>query len=244
MSDNNPNPNPNPTGPAPAPPAPAPTNGGPTNLPQEQIDAIIQDRLARERRSQEDRLKELGVSSWDDLKGLVAEKRKREEDELISQQKYKELADKIRSEKDAEIAKLSSEREKLLTQYRSQSAERTVLAAATNHNAVAPEQVAALLRENIRVGEDGAAFVAGQDGQPLTDGKGNQLQVGDFVKDFLEKNPHFVRAAPGVGANGRAPTGQPSQGQGFDLTRRGDLDYMREHGDELLAAARAGKIRL
>lgn len=234
-----------PTKPSAQPPVEPPQAPGvPATLPQEQIDAIIQDRLARERRTQEERLKELGFGSWDDIKSLVAQNRKREEDELISQQKFKELADKIRVEKDAEIAKLSAERAALEQQARRQSIERTVLAAATSHNAVAPDQVAALLRDQVRIGDDGKAFVAGPDGQPMTDGKGNQLSVEVFVSKFLENNPHFVRAAPGAGAGGRAATGTVPTAQSFDMSRVNDLRYMLENGDKLLEEARAGKIRL
>jgi hypothetical protein len=104
--------------------------------------------------------------------------------------------------------------------------------------------VAALLRDRVRVSDDGKIYVAGPNGEPALDGKGNELPVANFVKSFLDENPHFVSASPGAGAGGRPAGTVPPQQQPFDPSKANDLEYLQANGEQILALAKAGKLRL
>jgi hypothetical protein len=221
------------------------TPGQPTStMSQEVIDAIVEQRLARERRQHEERLQALGFNTWDDVSKLVNDTRKKEQEELERSGQYKELADRIKAEKDAEIAKRDAELAKFRQQYQAKTVETTLLEAAGQHRAIAPNQVAALLRDRVRVNDEGNVYVAGPNGEPALDGKGNELPVSAFVKSFLDENPHFVQSAPGAGAQGRPAGTPPPIQQPWDASKANDLEYLQANATQILELAKAGKIRL
>jgi len=78
-----------------------------------------------------------------------------------------------------------------------------ILRAASSNNAVSPDQVAALLKGRVRLGEGGSVEVLDADGSLMYNDKGEHLSVSELVGEFLTTNPHFVRASQsGVGSKG------------------------------------------
>lgn len=222
----------------------APSGQGQPTMPQEVIDAIVEQRLARERRAHDERLQALGFKEWGDITKLVETTRAKEQEDLEKSGQYKELADRIKAEKDAEIAKRDAELARFRQQYHTKTVESAILEAANQHRAVAPSQVAALLRERVRVNDEGKVYVAGPNGEPALDGKGNELPVTQFVKSFLDENPHFVQAVQGTGAGGRPPGTPPPIQQPFDASKANDLEYLQANSAQILELAKAGKLRL
>ena len=74
--------------------------------------------------------------------------------------------------------------------------ETPIIEAASRFRAVAPEQVKALIRSNVRLNQDGDVEVLDDKGQARYDDSGRLLSVDSYVQEFLSKNPHFVSAAP------------------------------------------------
>lgn len=91
--------------------------------------------------------------------------------------------------KDAEIAK----RDTIIAQYRVES---PLVEAAAKYRAVAPDQVKALLRNQIRLTQDGEVEIVDNNGTTRYRDNGEPMGVEDLVKTFLDTNPHFVAAGP------------------------------------------------
>jgi hypothetical protein len=197
----------------------------PANQPdQAEIDRVVEQRLAREREQNAKRLKALGFESWEAAEqwrakqgeeASKAEEAKRAE--LTQQQQFKTLYETERKKAEEREADLSRQIQELtgkhtttVAQMRVERVQRELVAAASAAGAVAPDQISALLQGRVSMDEQGALVVLGADGKPATDGKGGALSVSALVGEFIAKNPHFARAAPGAGAGGQAPSGAPS----------------------------------
>lgn len=218
--------------------------GEPSNVvPQDQVDRIVQQRLARERKKYESKLEELGFDSFDDIAELKRKQKEREKQKLEENEQYKELLEKTRQEKDEQIQQLRQELEKTRSTYHQTTVERTLVEAAAEADAVAPAQVSALLRDRVKLDDDGNPYVVGDGGERLTDGQGNELSVQGYVKQFLEDNPHFQRAAGGRGAGGRGSEGGEKPTGGFDPSKRNDPKHLRENRDEIIAKMKSGELR-
>lgn len=192
-------------------------------LAQAEIDRIVEERLARASAQINKRLKALGFDSWEALESslLEAKNKAKEAEEakraqLTEQQQYRTLYETERKKAEEREADLSRQLQELTSKYtttvaqmRAERVQRELVAAASAAGAVAPDQIAALLQSRVSMDEQGALVVLGADGKPATDGKGSALSVGALVGEFVAKNPHFARAAPGTGAGGQAPSGAP-----------------------------------
>jgi hypothetical protein len=71
-----------------------------------------------------------------------------------------------------------------------------LLSAAAQYKAVAPEQVKALLSNNVRLNQDGEVEVIDSKGSVRYSDAGEPLKVEHLVREFLDSNPHFVQATP------------------------------------------------
>ena len=135
----------------------------------------------------------------------------------------KELAHK----KDAEIAR----RDNIIAQYRVDS---PLLETAAKYRAVAPEQVKALLRGQIKLTQDGEDEVVYASGTTRYNDRGEPLSVEELVKSFLDTNPHFVAAGPST-TQSRSSVG--TQGQNpLDLS---NLDMKNPEHRKIYAEAQA-----
>jgi len=136
-----------------------------------------------------------------DVEAAVQALREKEEAEIERQKErgeFEAILKKTIEKKDAEI---QSYRNKL----HSTLVEGQLLAEANRNNAVSAEQVSSLLRNNLRLAEDGHVEVLDANGSPRYNDAGDPLSVGELVSEFLTVNPHFVRATPGgTGSQGKA----------------------------------------
>ena len=154
---------------------------------QEEVDNM----MARMRGSLERKLvkpyEELG--SVDELRQLREEQEKRRMDEQLKRGEFEKTLQELASKKDEEIKK----RDAMIEEYKVNT---PLLNAAAQHKSVNPQQVQALLRNQVRLGENGEAEVLDSNGAVRYDDSGNPLKVEDLVNEFLTANPHFVAAAP------------------------------------------------
>lgn len=186
----------------------------PTPEPQEkvmsqaEIDRIVADRLARNDRQWEKRLQGIDI---DEARAALQDR----ENARIEEQKqrgdfdklYKDTVDKY----EAQIAQLKSEQ-------RTEKVEKALFSAASQGNAVSNEQVGALLRDNVKVADDGSVEVYDQNGVVRYNDQGVPLSVNEYVQEFLTANPHFVKATTGgVGSQGAAGGSTPKPMSAVDM---------------------------
>ena len=162
---------------------------------QDELDRIVADRVAREQRKFDKRLSGVDL---DEAKDLLAKKEAAE----IERQKERGEFDKILKQtvekKDMEIQSYKSKLQQTLV-------DGAILGAAGNNNAVNPNQVSQLLKDQTRLSDDGTVEVLDANGTPRYNGSGDLLSVNEMVTEFLTVNPHMVKASQGgTGSMGNA----------------------------------------
>jgi len=125
----------------------------------------------------------------DTLKQIVSEHQKIQQEQQLKRGQFDAVIQELAAKKDAEIQK----RDKIIESFK---VETPIVEAASRFRAVAPDQVKALIRNNVRLNPEGDVEVLDDKGQARYDDSGRLLSVDSYVQEFLSKNPHFVAAAP------------------------------------------------
>ena len=154
---------------------------------QEQLDKVIEDRLAKQRRALERKFDGVDV---DHYRKLTAE-----------QEAKKMEAQKARGEFETVLKETSVKHQQTVEQLRSEltsvKVDGALLGAANKSGAINAEQVVSLLKNQIRLGEDGTVEITDSNGQPKYTDSGDPYSVDLLVNDFIDANPHFKAATPG-----------------------------------------------
>tara|TARA_R100000773_G_C4208716_1_gene108845 strand:+ start:22 stop:726 length:705 start_codon:yes stop_codon:yes gene_type:complete len=192
---------------------------------QSEVDKIVEKRLARERAKYEK--KYAGVDP-EEARKLIEEKEQQE----LEKQKQRGEFDKILKEtvdkKDAELNKIKVE----LTKTRIDDA---LIKAASEQQAIKPDQVVNLLRGKVQLGEDGKPEIIGENNAPMYNDKGELLSISDYVGKFLDDNPHFKTANPsGSGSTGNVggSTPRPFNLADLDMTNPKDREKYAQYRKE------------
>jgi len=109
-------------------------------------------------------------------------------------------ADRLRAELDAERAGRAAEK----AQATKDKLDAAILNAASEAGFLNPPQALKLLRDNVRMGEDGNIVVTDDDGIPLE----NQ-SVKTFVTAYAQKNDHMIRGSVRGGSGSTPSNGAP-----------------------------------
>ena len=125
----------------------------------------------------------------EELRTLRTEAEKRAQEQQLKRGEFEKTLQELAAKKDAEIQK----RDSIIKEYKVNT---PLLSAAANYKAVAPEQVKALLAQNVRLNEDGDVEVVDAKGAVRYADSGAPLGVEDLVREFLDSNPHFKSATP------------------------------------------------
>lgn len=160
---------------------------------QDELDRIVADRIARERKKFEKQLDGVDIS---EARRLLQEKEAAELERQKERGEFEQVLKKTVEKKEQEIMTYKQRLEQTLV-------DGELLRAASVNNAVSPEQVSALLKNRVRLAEGGSVEVLDTDGTLMYNDKGEHLTVSELVNDFLTTNPHFVRASvSGTGSKG------------------------------------------
>jgi len=166
---------------------PAAEENAPAGMSQADVDRIVADRIARERKKYEKKYEGVDLDAYgkwqQDQEAAELDRQKKEGD-------FDTAMKKLAADKDAEIAKLRG-------QVTTTAVDGELLRAAGSLQAVEPSQVSSLLRRNIRLSEDGKAEVLDDSGAVRYSDDGTPLTVSSLVGEFLTTNPHFVKATQG-----------------------------------------------
>jgi len=162
---------------------------------QEELDRIVADRVAREQRKFDKKLSGVDI---DEAKELLAQKEAAELERQKERGEFDNILKKTVEKKDMEIQSYKSKLQQTLV-------DGAILGAASNNNAVNPNQVSQLLKSNTRLSDDGNVEVLDDNGTPRYNDSGDLLSVNEMVAEFLTVNPHMVKASQGgTGSMGNA----------------------------------------
>lgn len=167
------------------------------------------------------------LGDLEELRNLKAEAEKRKTEQAIKRGEFEKTLQDMAAKKDAEIQK----RDAIIQDYKLNM---PLLNAAAKYKAVNPEQVQALLRNNLRLNEDGEAEVLDSTGAVRYDDAGAPLTVEAYVNEWLQGNPHFLGVAPGT-TNTKTNIKSASNGK-VDLK---DLDLTLPEHRKIYAEARS-----
>ena len=153
---------------------------------QVDIDKVVKDRLYRQ---EQKILNELGVSSLDDVKSVMEDVKKAEEQKQLERGKFDEVIKKKTQEYNEKLSKLENE-------LRDERVDKQLINAASKHKAINPEQIKSLLKNNVHLNKDGKVEVVDSNGTPRYNKDGDLLTVDEAVQEFLTQNAHFQSATP------------------------------------------------
>jgi len=172
---------------------------------QDDVDKIVRERLDRERKRFEKKYGDVDIDRYRELT-------QREEDERIEQQKQRGEFEKILQET---VAKKDAQYQDLQRQLTEIKVDGSLLNAASGNRAINAQQVSALLRNQVRLGETGEAEVIDSNGNVRYTDDGMPMSVNNLVETFLKENPHFVSAGPsGSGSTSNVSDSGSRKGMG------------------------------
>lgn len=189
---------------------------------QEELDRIVAERVARERKKFEKRFDGVDVDHYRKL--TEAENRSKLE-VAQTRQEFEQLLQDTVGRKEQTIQQLQKELQAVKVDGR-------LLDAASRNRAVNPQQVVKLLKENVRLAEDGDVEILDEGGKVRYSDKGTQYTVEDLVSEWLDKNPHFVQATPAGSGSQSQRGGKGAAGidiGSLDMSKPADRKLYKEY---------------
>ena len=185
---------------------------------QDQVNNIVQQRLDAEKKKQQRIVDE-----------MKKKKEKENKEKQIQEAKTKSDLEKLMqerlAEKDAEILKYKNEIKK-------ERVDNSILSVASRNKAISPNQVVALLKDNVRLTDDNRVEVLDNNKNIRYNSKGELLSVEEQVKEFLDANPHFRQGSlSGAGSQSavEGKTVKPFNIQDLDLSKPEDREKYKEY---------------
>ena len=189
----------------------------------EQVEDKIKERLARERRKI---YKELGTEDLKIAKSALQEKQEKELEIRKQRGEFDEIIKQQADKSNAEITTLKTQLEQIKVND-------SLLSSASKHKANVPDQVVSLLKNKVKLNDEGKVEILAESNQPRYNSKGELLTVDEFVQEFLTQNPHFQSATPsGSGSQGnvdRVNANQPFKIADLDMSNPEDRKAYAEY---------------
>jgi hypothetical protein len=154
---------------------------------QDEVNAILAKTKSQLEKKYSSKYEELGDP--DTLKQIVSEHQKSQQEQQLKRGEFDRVIQELAAKKDAEIQK----RDRVIESFK---VETPIVDAAARYRAVNPEQVKALIRNQVRLSPEGEVEVLDEKGVVRYDDSGKPVSVDSFVQSWLQSNPHFVSAAP------------------------------------------------
>jgi hypothetical protein len=154
---------------------------------QDEVNAILAKTKSQLEKKYSSKYEELGDP--EQLREIVATHQKAQQEQQLKRGEFDRIIQELAAKKDAEIQK----RDKVIESFK---VETPIVDAAARYRAVNPEQVKALIRNQVRLSAEGEVEVLDDKGVVRYDDSGKPVSVDSFVQSWLQSNPHFVSAAP------------------------------------------------
>lgn len=169
---------------------------------QDDVDKIVRERLQREQKRWEKKYGDVDVDRYRQLT-------EKEEADRLEAQKQRGEFESILKET---VAKKDNQYQELQRQLTEIKVDGSLLSAASSNKAINAQQVSALLRNQVRLGESGEAEVVDSNGSVRYTDDGTPMSVSNLVDTFLAENPHFVSAGPTGSGTGNNITNTGNKG--------------------------------
>ena len=191
---------------------------------QEEVNDLIGKRIAQVNKKFEN----VDLNEYNALKSL---KEQVEEETLIKKEDFQGVLKKQKEKSDSEITRLRTELESI-------KIDGALIDAASRNKSIAPDQVAQLLRQNIKLDSEGTVIVTDKEGKQRYTDNADPFSVDNLVEEFLSSNTYFKSAGPsGAGSTGNTNNADP---QSLDLAQ---LDLNRpEHREIYKKMKSQGKV--
>ena len=192
---------------------------------QADLDKVVADRIARERRKFEKKYEGIDPEYYNEL-SAKAEKEK--QDKLKAKGEFEQILKDTVSKKDEQI-------NGLLNQVKTIKVDGALLDTASKHKAVNPGQVAQLLKDQVIMNEAGdVEIVDPKTKQVRYNDAGEHMNISQLVNEFLTTNPHFVSATP-QGSGATSKIGDVGSSEKLDITK---LDMSKAEDRQIYAEYR------
>jgi hypothetical protein len=153
---------------------------------QDEVNSIVERRLAKERGSM---YKKLGVDDLDIAVTAVKTQKDLEEKQRIQKGEFEEIL-KTRTQE------FNKEKSNLESQLKDIKINKSLLSSASRNKAINPDQVVELLKDSIKLNETGNVEILDKSGLARYNKLGELFSTDELVQEFLTQNPHFVSATP------------------------------------------------
>ena len=189
----------------------------------DQLEQIVQRRLDRYKKSVSNKLDGIDI---EEAKKLLQEKKEKELEIAKQRGEFDKVLKETVSKKDSKIQSLESELKRIRI-------DETLVNVASGLKAVKPAEVKQLLRNNVRLNEQGSVEVINEDGTPRYSDKGEPMSVNELVNEYLKNNPHHVMATQsGSGSQSKIGGNSPKS------VTMGDLDLSNPNDRKIYADMR------
>lgn len=166
---------------------------------QEDVDRIIQNRLKQVEKKYEN----IDIEEYNGMKHKQAEAEKAN---MIKREQFEELLQKQKSEYDTKLNSLQGELHKT-------KVDGALLEAASRHKAVNPTHISNLMKNQVKLGENGTVEVLDSAGNVRYNTETAELvSVDEAVKEFITQNTYLRSASPS-GAGTGAVKGKSASGE-------------------------------
>ena len=153
---------------------------------EEQVEAIVQRRLDRYKKTVSSKLDGLDL---EEAKKLLEEKKQKEQELALQRGEFDKVLKETVSKKDSKISALESELQKIRI-------DETLINTASQLKAINPNEVKALLRSNVKLNDSGNVEVVSENGTPRYNEKGELMSVNELVAEYLNNNPCLLYTSP------------------------------------------------
>jgi len=185
---------------------------------QEDVDRIVKQRLEAEKSKHQRMLDEA----------------KKQEEEMLKEKEVQEA--KSKADLENLMKQRIADKDKELADWKSKvktiNVDNSILSLASKNNAIAPDQVVSLLKNEVNYNDDGRVEILDNNKNIRYNSKGELLTIEDRVNEFLDANPHFRKGSlSGTGSQSsiEGKTVKPFNIQDLDLTKPEDRKAYAEY---------------
>ena len=185
---------------------------------QDDVDRIVKQRLEAEKAKHQRMLDE----------------QKKKEDEALKEKQIQEA--KTKADLENLMKERIAEKDKELADWKSKvktiNVDNSLMAFASKNNAIAPDQVVSLLKNEVNYNDDGRVEILDQNKNIRYNSKGELFTLEDRVKEFLDANPHFRKGSlSGSGSQNsiEGKTVKPFNIQDLDMSKAEDRQRYAEY---------------
>ena len=185
---------------------------------QEDVDRIVKQRLEAEKSKHQ----------------RILDEAKKQEEELVKEKQIQEA--KTKADLENLMKQRIADKDKELADWKSKvktiNVDNSLLSLASKNNAIAPDQVVSLLKNEVNYNDDGRIEILDNNKNIRYNSKGELLTLEDRVNEFLDANPHFRKGSlSGTGSQSsiEGKTVKPFNIQDLDMSNAEDRQKYAEY---------------